>query len=78
VLDFNGIRLREISIGDPLSFIVYISVGPDSKIYMTDAHILCSIEDKTGYVKQFTSPETKNRMGKLVMDTSINCLYIEV
>jgi hypothetical protein len=33
---------------------------------------LCSIEDETVNVKQFTSPETRNSLGKLVMDTSGN------
>jgi hypothetical protein len=31
-----------------------------------------SIEDETGNVKQITSPETGNSMGKIVMDTSGN------
>jgi hypothetical protein len=33
---------------------------------------LCSIEDETGNVKQITSPETGNSLGKLVTDTSGN------
>ena len=72
VLDFNGIELRKISI-DRISYILYICVGHDSKIYVADTvGNLCSIDDEAGNVRQFTSPETKNRMGKLVMDTSEN------
>jgi hypothetical protein len=42
VLDFNGIGLREISIKE-ITFIFYISVGHDSKIYLADAvGTLCS------------------------------------
>jgi hypothetical protein len=72
VLDFNGIGLREISI-DLSGTIFYISVGHDSKIYVADAvGILCSVEDETGNIRQITSPESGNSMGKLVMDTSGN------
>jgi len=72
VLNVNGIGLREISI-DLISFSLYISVGHDSKIYVTDSYgTLCSIEDETGNVRQITSLETGNSMGKLVMDTSGN------
>jgi hypothetical protein len=84
VLDFNGIGLREISI-DLSGTIFYISVGHDSKIYVADTHgKLCSIEDEIGNVRQITSPETGNSMGKLVMDTignvyspdrDSNCVY---
>jgi hypothetical protein len=72
VLDFNGIGLREISING-VGFISYISVGHDSKIYVTETYgKLCSIEDETGNVRQFTSPEIGNSMGTIVMDTSGN------
>jgi hypothetical protein len=72
VLDFNGIGLREISING-FDSIWYISVGHDSKLCVTDTFgKLCSIEEETGNVKQFTSPETRNSLGKLVMDTSGN------
>jgi hypothetical protein len=72
VLDFNGIGLREILING-VAFILYISVGHDSKIYVIDTYDkLCSIEDETGNVKQITSPETGNSLGKLVTDTSGN------
>jgi hypothetical protein len=72
VLDFNGSGFRKISINGN-SIIFYISVGHDSKIYVTDTHgKLCSIEDEIGNVRQITSPETGNSMGKLVMDTSGN------
>ena len=72
VLDFNGTGLRKISIGI-INSIFYISVGHDSKIYVTDSYgTLCSIEYETGNVRQITSLETGNRMGKLVMDISGN------
>jgi hypothetical protein len=72
VLDFNGIGLREISIKGVVR-IWYISVGHDSKICVTDTFgTLYSIEEETGNVKQFTSPETRNSLGKLVMDTIVN------
>jgi hypothetical protein len=72
VLDFNGIELREISINELLS-IFYISVGHDSKIYVTDTFgKLCSIEDEAGNVRQITSPESENSLEKLVMDTRGN------
>ena len=72
VLDFNGIGLREISING-VAFIFYISVGHDSKIYVTDTFgKLCSIEEEAGNVRQVTSPESGNSMSKLVMDTSGN------
>ena len=72
VLDFNGIGFREIS-RDLISFIFYISVGHDSKIYAADSFgKLCSIEDKTGNVRKFTSPATGKSMSKIVMDTSGN------
>jgi sugar lactone lactonase YvrE len=84
VLDFNGIELREISINE-LADIFYISVGHDSKIYVTDTFgKLCSIEDETGNVRQITSPESENSVDKLVMDTrgnvyspdsKSNCVY---
>jgi hypothetical protein len=84
VLDFNGIRLRKISINE-IGTIFYISVGHDSKIYVTDTcDHLCSIEDETGNIKQFTNPEILYSVGKLVMDTSgsvyspdekSNCVY---
>ena len=70
VLDFNGIGLREILING-VAFILYISVGHDSKIYVTDADgTLCFIEDETGDVRQITSPETRISVGNLVMDTN--------
>jgi hypothetical protein len=72
VLDFSGIGLREISING-VDYISYISVGHDSKIYVTDTFDrLCSIEDETGNVRQFTSPATGKSMNKIVMDTSGN------
>jgi hypothetical protein len=72
VLDFNGIGLREISING-VAIIFYISVGHDSKIYVTESYgTLCSIEDETGNVRQATSPESGNRMSKIVIDTSGN------
>jgi hypothetical protein len=72
VLDFNGIELREISIKIIFS-IWYISVGHDSKICVTDTSgTLYSIEDETGNVRHITSPETRNSLSKLVMDTSGN------
>jgi hypothetical protein len=62
----NGIELREIPIKE-FSMIFYISVGHDSKIYVTDTYgKLCSIEDETGNVRQVTSPESGNSMSKLV------------
>jgi hypothetical protein len=36
---------------------------------------LCSIEDEIGNVRQIPSPEIRNRMGKLVMDTSGNVYF---
>jgi hypothetical protein len=84
VLDFSGIGLREISING-VGCIWYISVGHDSKIYVTDTDgTLCFIEDETGDVRQITSSKTGNRMSKLVMDTignvysldrNSNCVY---
>jgi hypothetical protein len=72
VLNFNGIGLRKISI-DPISYIFYIRVGHDSKIYVADTvGTLCSIDDEAGNVRQVTSPESGNSMGMLVMDTSGN------
>ena len=72
VLDFNGIGLREISIKG-ISMIFYISVGHDSTIYVANTvGTLCSVEDKTGNIRQITSPESGNSIGKLVMDTSGN------
>jgi hypothetical protein len=84
VLNFNGIGLREISITG-FGSIFYLSVGPDSKIYVADNYgTLHSIEDEMGNLGQIRSPEIGNSLGKLVMDTSgnvycpdekFNCVY---